>query len=88
MNNEVQCLCTNDSCFNSGIKSSDGDIRRNHLEVELCAIKNCEKLIIQRKILAKYTQGAVSPHTDTGHGNLLQKDGQTDKICNYCWCLY
>ena len=32
--------------------------------------------VIQWRILAKYTQGDVSPHTDTGYENLLQKNGQ------------
>ena len=58
MNNIVQHLCTNDSLVcKSGIKATDGDFRRNQPAVELCSIKNCEKLDDSVENISKIDSG-------------------------------
>ena len=74
-------------CLKSGIKASDDDFRRKQPAVELCSIKNCEKLGDSMVNIRKLIQGDVSPHSDTGFENLLQKNGQAHKMRRYCWCL-
>ena len=70
-------------CLKSGIKASDGDFRRKQPAVELCSIKNCEKMGDSMVNISK----TGSPHSDTGFENLLQKNGQAHEMRRYCWCL-
>ena len=87
MHNVVQHLLTKMILmFKSGIKRAYGDFRSDQLAVELCSIKNCEKMDDSSENISKIDSGKCI--TRYWLQKPITKNGQTQEMRRYCWCLY
>ena len=71
MNNIVQHLCTNDShVLRVEIKQLMAISEGTNRQWNCVPLRIAKNWMIQRRILAKWTQGDVSPYNDTGYENI------------------